>query len=75
MNELITKQFRSESRRHVLAIQTLTSILPMLGLLGTVSGMISVFDVITQFGSGNTRGMAAGISRGSTTRLTCFPNH
>ena len=69
LNELLTNQFRSESRRHVLAIQTLTNILPMLGLLGTVSGMIAVFDVITEFGSGNTRGMAAGISRALVTTM------
>ncbi len=69
LNELLTNQFRSESRRHVMAIQTLTNILPMLGLLGTVSGMIAVFDVITEFGSGNTRGMAAGISRALVTTM------
>jgi biopolymer transport protein ExbB len=36
--------------------------LPMLGLLGTVSGMIQTFDVMTVFGTGNARGMAGGIS-------------
>jgi biopolymer transport protein ExbB len=43
-------------------IQTLIKIAPMLGLLGTVTGMIEVFDVMAG-GSGNARGMAAGVSK------------
>lgn len=35
---------------------------PMLGLLGTVTGMISTFDMIRLFGSGDPRIMAGGIS-------------
>ena len=43
-------------------IGTLVALCPMLGLLGTVTGMIEVFDVMAG-GSGNTRGMAAGVSK------------
>ncbi len=43
-------------------IQTLIKVAPMLGLLGTVTGMIEVFDVMSG-GSGNARGMAAGVSK------------
>jgi len=43
-------------------IQTLIKLCPMLGLLGTVTGMIEVFDVMAG-GSGNARGMAAGVSK------------
>ena len=43
-------------------IRTLIFVCPMLGLLGTVTGMIEVFDVMA-VGSGNTRGMAAGVSK------------
>ena len=35
----------------------------MFGLLGTVTGMIEVFDVMAITGSGNARGMAAGVSK------------
>jgi biopolymer transport protein ExbB len=35
----------------------------MLGLLGTVSGMIEVFDVMAIAGSGNVRAMASGVSK------------
>ena len=35
----------------------------LLGLMGTVTGMIAVFDVMAISGSGNARGMAAGVSK------------
>jgi len=44
-------------------IKTLVAICPLLGLLGTVTGMIQVFDVVASLGTGNARAMAAGISR------------
>jgi biopolymer transport protein ExbB len=47
---------------YLMAIKTLIAALPMLGLLGTVDGMIQTFDVLTVFGTGNARGMAGGIS-------------
>ena len=50
-------------KQDLIPIQTFTSVLPLLGLLGTVTGMIAIFDVLNVFGNGNTRGMASGISR------------
>lgn len=50
-------------KRNLLLIKVLTHTLPLLGLLGTVTGMISIFEVINIFGTGNTRGIATGISR------------
>jgi len=44
-------------------IQTLVAVCPLLGLLGTVTGMIEVFDVMAVAGSGNARAMASGVSR------------
>jgi len=44
-------------------IATLGSLLPMLGLLGTVLGMINVFDVVAIHGSGKPEAMAEGISQ------------
>jgi len=49
-------------KQYLMAIRTLIAALPMLGLLGTVDGMIQTFDVLTVFGTGNARGMAGGIS-------------
>lgn len=50
-------------KRNLIPIQTLTGILPLLGLLGTVTGMIAIFEVLNVFGNGNARGMADGISK------------
>ena len=44
-------------------IQSLVVLCPLLGLLGTVTGMIQVFDVMAIAGSGNARSMASGVSR------------
>lgn len=38
------------------------AVAPLLGLLGTVTGMISTFDAITEFGTGDPRVLAGGIS-------------
>ena len=48
--------------RSLSLIKTLVALCPLLGLLGTVTGMIHIFDVIAIQGSSNTRAMAAGIS-------------
>jgi len=44
-------------------IKTLVAVCPLLGLLGTVTGMIEVFDVLAISGTGNARSMAAGVSK------------
>ncbi|WP_416308044.1 MotA/TolQ/ExbB proton channel family protein [Neptunicella sp. SCSIO 80796] len=46
----------------MLLIKTLVAICPLIGLLGTVTGMIGVFEVMAVQGTGNPRLMAAGIS-------------
>jgi biopolymer transport protein ExbB len=61
--------FNAPMHRFLLPIHTLASILPLLGLLGTISGMIKVFEVITVFGVGNARGMATGISEALITTM------
>ena len=43
-------------------IVTLIALLPMFGLLGTVTGMLQVFEVMAFMGSGNPRAMATGVS-------------
>lgn len=44
------------------AMKTLIATAPLLGLLGTVSGMVRTFDIIMQYGIGNPHMMAEGIS-------------
>ena len=48
---------------NVKLIQSLVVLCPLLGLMGTVTGMIEVFDVMAISGSGNARSMASGVSR------------
>lgn len=50
-------------KRTLPLIRTLVALCPLLGLLGTVTGMMAVFDVIAVLGTGNARAMASGISR------------
>lgn len=50
-------------KRNIGVIKALIAICPLLGLMGTVTGMVSVFDVMTFSGSGNARAMAAGVSK------------
>ena len=51
-----------ELRQHIGVIKSLIAVCPLLGLLGTVTGMIAVFDVMTYGGNGNARALASGIS-------------
>ena len=48
--------------KNMLVIPTFIALLPLMGLLGTVTGMIQVFDVMANLGSGNPRAMANGVS-------------
>lgn len=41
--------------------RTLVAMFPLLGLLGTVTGMVAVFEVLAVSGSGNPRAMAGGV--------------
>jgi len=56
--------------RYLALITVFSSIAPLLGLLGTVTGMMVTFDVITIFGTGNARAMAGGISEALITTQT-----
>ncbi len=49
--------------RYVPVLGTIASIAPLLGLLGTVGGMIVTFQVIEQQGVGEVAALAGGISQ------------
>ena len=51
-------------------IKGLVALCPLLGLLGTVTGMIEVFDVMAFTGTGNPRLMAGGISKATLPTMT-----
>ncbi len=50
-------------------LKLLTGVAPLLGLLGTVVGMIITFQVITEYGSGDPKLMAGGISTALVTTV------
>jgi len=52
----------SKLKTRMNVINTLIAVCPMIGLLGTVTGMIAVFEIMAVQGTGNPRLMAAGIS-------------
>lgn len=49
------------------AILVIAAVAPLLGLLGTVTGMIATFDIITEFGTGDPRRLSGGISEALVT--------
>jgi biopolymer transport protein ExbB len=63
IREAMISQFQMNTNRSIPMIQTLVALCPLLGLMGTVTGMIKVFEVMAQSGSGNVRAMAAGVSQ------------
>ena len=60
--DLCAMRERPGLRRHLSVIIVLAAVAPLLGLLGTVTGMMTTFDVIAVFGTGNAKAMAGGIS-------------
>ena len=57
-----TNQVNQDLERYLTALGIIASIAPLLGLLGTVVGMIDVFDNLMREGSGNANLLAGGIS-------------
>lgn len=53
--------------RRLATVRIFSAVAPMLGLLGTVVGMIAVFQAITLFGTGDPKLMAGGISQALVT--------
>jgi len=63
IREMMISRFEMASNKGINVIQTLVALCPLLGLMGTVTGMIKVFSVMAVSGSGNVRAMAAGVSQ------------
>jgi len=61
--EEVGRAVSHELERFLTALGTIAAISPLLGLLGTVVGMISVFTTITSMGVGNPAELAGGISQ------------
>ncbi len=63
IRESIISEAKISMAKTVPIIKMLVALCPLLGLLGTVTGMIHVFDVMAVTGTGNARAMASGVSQ------------
>jgi len=73
MKEIILDQGRQEVRvleRGLVMLETIAAAAPLLGLMGTVIGMIKVFNVISQQGIGQASVLSGGISEALITTVT-----
>jgi biopolymer transport protein ExbB len=73
MREVLTDQGRQEVReleRGLAALETIAGIAPLLGLFGTVLGMVEVFTIISRQGTGQASLLAGGISEALITTVT-----
>ncbi len=53
--------------KHLATLAVIAGAAPLLGLLGTVTGMINLFEVITNYGTGDPKILAGGISEALVT--------
>jgi biopolymer transport protein ExbB len=69
LNEKIL-EIKPKINKNLMTISVLTAIAPLLGLLGTVFGIVTTFDIIAAIGTANARSLASGISEALITTKT-----
>ncbi|MDX1380970.1 MAG: MotA/TolQ/ExbB proton channel family protein, partial [Xanthomonadales bacterium] len=65
LEDIVSESILHESshlNRFGAIILVIAAVAPLLGLLGTVTGMITTFDIITEFGTGDPKLLSGGIS-------------
>ncbi len=63
IREKLISEARLQINQYLPVIKTLVALCPLLGLLGTVTGMIEVFNIMAVTGGGDAKSMAGGVSR------------
>lgn len=63
VRETLIRSLQARMNATLPMMRMLVAACPLLGLLGTVTGMIAVFDVVALVGTGDAQAMAAGVSR------------
>jgi biopolymer transport protein ExbB len=63
MRAMLISQTRIQINRYLPLIKTLVALCPLLGLLGTVTGMIEVFNIMAVTGGGDAKSMAGGVQQ------------
>lgn len=72
LKELVQDRGRQEIRtleRGLVALETIAGVAPLLGLLGTVIGILKVFNVISEVGIGQASALSGGISEALITTI------
>ncbi len=67
--QLLITRLRRNLKRNMDLTRTLIKLCPLLGLLGTVLGMLEVFDAVAATGSNNPRSTASGVSKATVTTM------
>lgn len=63
IREALISQVSMKVDNNLQMIKTLVALAPLLGLLGTVTGMIKVFEILAMTGGGDAKSMASGVSQ------------
>lgn len=63
IRDQIISEMRQKAEQNVDMVKTLVGLAPLFGLLGTVTGMVEVFDVMAATGNSSARAMSAGVSK------------
>jgi biopolymer transport protein ExbB len=63
IKDKLTSQAKTEVNKYLSLVNTCVALAPLFGLLGTVTGMIEVFQVMAFTGGGDARSMAGGVSK------------
>ena len=67
--QLLMSRAARDVHRNLGFIRTLIKICPLLGLLGTVLGMLEIFDVLAATGNSNARATAGGVSKATVSTM------
>lgn len=69
IRSMMIARLQAKLTRHLMSIRSFVQLLPILGLLGTIIGMIETFEVLNLYGTGNVRALAGSISKALITTL------
>ena len=70
IREKLISEVSIEIDTNMMRIKTLVAVAPLFGLLGTVTGMITVFDVMAFTGGGDVKAMAGGVSKATVPTMS-----
>lgn len=63
IREKLVSEIQIKIEQNLALIKTIIALCPLFGLLGTVTGMIDVFTILSITGGGDPKSMAGGVSR------------